>query len=409
VPALIPRYWVLGLAYFGAFLAGCDAVSRDDLVVASSWPASDRRRIDGEFAAWLEQHSEPSTRRPVRIDWLILAAGDDIEKLAARRRPPDVLLGGSVQYYERLARAKRLSPLPIDGSPEWAVARKAVIRLISASNEGGEWAASGNHRSVAFDPRNDRISLAWAQAELERSGFAQGYARLVQAVGARRIGRHTGSGSDSVDGGETDLAAGSVPAHQDAPDADSIVMTEGVAIVADGRHRDQAKAFLKFLAATDRAGPGDAREERTAADEQDLLAELLGATMVDARDELCAAWAALERAGLPSSQLHWMTEPPPCPPASIAKILSGQGEQAMAMVETLAGQLAPEPAARAWLISSWLSPPRRIDGQILGELTGAVDGRLFDEPRFREWLRAEWTAWARQRYRRVLRATGGHL
>jgi hypothetical protein len=75
----------------------------------------------------------------------------------------------------------------------------------------------------------------------------------------------------------------------------------------------------------------------------------------------------------------------------------------MTMVETLAGQVAPEPSARTWLVTTWLSPARLIDRQILGELTHADDGRLIRDPRFREWLRAEWTAWARQRYRRVSR------
>ena len=84
-----------------------------------------------------------------------------------------------------------------------------------------------------------------------------------------------------------------------------------------------------------------------------------------------------------------------------------EGEPAMAMVETLAGQLATDPAARSWLIRSWLSPPRRIDRDVLDELARAADGRLVREPRFRDWLRAEWTAWARQRYRRVLRAVEG--
>jgi hypothetical protein len=99
-----------------------------------------------------------------------------------------------------------------------------------------------------------------------------------------------------------------------------------------------------------------------------------------------------------------MTEPPPWPPASIARILSRPGEQAMTMVETLAAQLASDRPARAWLISSWLSPTRPIDRQFLDELTHVADGRLFSESTFREWLRAEWTAWARQRYRRVLRS-----
>lgn len=75
----------------------------------------------------------------------------------------------------------------------------------------------------------------------------------------------------------------------------------------------------------------------------------------------------------------------------------------MAMVETLAGQVAPEADSRAWLVRSWLSPPRNVNGTFLQELNAAVDGRLALEPRFRSWLRSEWTAWARQRYRRVAR------
>ena len=102
-----------------------------------------------------------------------------------------------------------------------------------------------------------------------------------------------------------------------------------------------------------------------------------------------------------------MTEPPPWPPASIAKILDRQGEPAMTMVETLARQLATDASVRAWLVRSWLSPPRPIDQHVLEELTRTADGRLIHEPRFREWLRAEWTAWARQRYRRVLRVVDG--
>src|SRR5262249_55195054 len=157
----------------------------------------------------------------------------------------------------------------------------------------------------------------WAQAQLERSGFREGYARLLRAAGVRRIGRLAGSGSDSVEGDETALTAGFVPADRDAPDADSIPWTEGVAILADGRHRDQAMAFLKFLADPARAGPMPTRQEPMTADDEDLLAELLGATLIDAQDELWAAWAALERVGSPPSQVRWMTEPPPWPPASI--------------------------------------------------------------------------------------------
>ncbi len=134
-----------------------------------------------------------------------------------------------------------------------------------------------------------------------------------------------------------------------------------------------------------------------------LVADLLGATLVDAQDELWAAWAALERAGYPAKVLKWMTDPPPWPPASVAKILGQPGETAMTLIETLAREIAPEPSVRAWLVRSWLSPKRLVDDTLLTELAQAVDGRLCREPRFRDWLRAEWTAWARQRYRRVVR------
>ena len=79
----------------------------------------------------------------------------------------------------------------------------------------------------------------------------------------------------------------------------------------------------------------------------------------------------------------------------------------MTLIETLAREIAPEPAVRAWLVRSWLAPHRLIDDRFLTELTQAAEGRLCHEPRFRAWLRAEWTASARQRYRRVLSEVAG--
>jgi hypothetical protein len=129
--------------------------------------------------------------------------------------------------------------------------------------------------------------------------------------------------------------------------------------------------------------------------------------LVDAQDELWSAWSALETMDHPENALRWMTEPPPWPPASVTKMLGRHGEHAMSLVETLAGQLTTDPSVRAWLIRSWLTPPRPIDESLLNELVLAEQGRLGREPRFREWLRAEWTAWARQRYRRVARLASG--
>ncbi|MBY0396343.1 MAG: hypothetical protein K2X91_07720, partial [Thermoleophilia bacterium] len=142
----------------------------------------------------------------------------------------------------------------------------------------------------------------------------------------------------------------------------------------------------------------------------DWRADLLGATLVDAADELREARAALAHAGDGDAgrAARWMTQPPPWPPASVAKIL-GRESDAMPLLETLAAQVAPEADARGWLLRSWLAPSRPIDGAFLGELAGAVGGRLAREPRFRSWLRGEWAAWARQRYRRVARTAAGEV
>ena len=102
--------------------------------------------------------------------------------------------------------------------------------------------------------------------------------------------------------------------------------------------------------------------------------------------------------GDPERLARWMAEPPPWPPASVAALLD-RGEDGMALLDTLAAEIAPEADVRSWLLRSWLRTPAPIDGTFLAKLAGAVDGRLAREPRFRAWLRAEWTAWARQRYR----------
>jgi len=208
------------------------------------------------------------------------------------------------------------------------------------------------HGSAAFgDPRTHPISLSWLMGQLALGRWREGYARLVEVAGQEpRIGWQAGRRW------HVDLSA--------SPSASASEPDTGV---------------------------------------QSLLADLLGATLVDAQDELWAAWDALERAGHPEPAGKWLTEPPPWPPASIEKYLRRDGENAMALIETLAAELAPEPMARGWLIRSWLAPARLVDETLLAELARAAEGRLGREPRFRSWLRAEWTAWARQRYRRVAR------
>ena len=346
---------------------GCDTTRSDRLVVATSGSLADRRRLESEFAAWVAASSHPAVPGAVRLDWLILAPGDDPARVAQRRHPPDVLLGGSASSYERLDRMGRLAALPLDGSPTWLSRRHVPF----------EGTAGSPARVWLNDPRNDPFWLARAKSWLGGGHFRDGYSRLVrEAAHPRRISRLAGPTSPPG--------------------------VEGVAILQGCRHPELARRFLKFLAATERLGPVPAR----AADSPEadsLLADLLGATLVDAQDELWTAWSALERGDHPEPARRWMTEPPPWPPASVARILSRQGERAMSLVETLAGELSAQPTVRAWLIRSWLSPPRLVDEVLLHELATAAAGRLCREPNVRDWLRAEWTAWARQRYRRVAR------
>ncbi|HEV3122453.1 MAG TPA: hypothetical protein VGY53_11145, partial [Isosphaeraceae bacterium] len=71
------------------------------------------------------------------------------------------------------------------------------------------------------------------------------------------------------------------------------------------------------------------------------------------------------------------------------------------LLDTLIQQLTTQAETRHWLVVSFDSAGKPIDGDTLRTLAEAADGRLAAEPRFRSWLRAEWTAWARQRYRAV--------
>ena len=140
-----------------------------------------------------------------------------------------------------------------------------------------------------------------------------------------------------------------------------------------------AQGFLRFLCETQGATAGwrAGRGRRWAAPRRvsSLVADLLGATLVDAQDELWTAWRALEGLADREQALAWLIEPPPWPPASVAKYLGGEGERAMALIETLAAEVAPEPPARAWLMRSWLSPARLVDQAFLAELgQAAKDG-----------------------------------
>src|SRR5262249_42722960 len=148
---------------------------------------------------------------------LILPPGEDPARLAGRRSPPDVLLGGPPASYQRLDRMGRLAPLPLEGSPSWSVARRAVIRLAGAPARSRRGRPSGATDragpSVSFDdPRNDPISLAWAKGLLAGGHFRAGYSRLVRvAAHPHRIGRQPGAAAAAVERGEIAWAPAVVP------------------------------------------------------------------------------------------------------------------------------------------------------------------------------------------------------
>ena len=387
-------------------LTGCDRRESDRLLVATSWPRAERHRMEAQFAEWVAA-THPAEPRMARLDWLILGPGDDLARLAARRNPPDVLLGGPATSFDLLGQTDQLAALPLDHSPPWSVVRRARLHLAGRSPSAKEERESTVNaaRNITFDdPRNDPISLAWAKRLVGRGNFREGYARLVRAAGhPRRIGRQAGAADAAVERGEAELAPAVVAESPDDGAAPTELWIEGVGILRNAPHPDRAELFLKFLAATGRAGvvPPESGKSIVA---DALLADLLGATLVDAQDELWTAWAVLKREAYPEHALRWMTEPPPWPPASIANMMRRRGERGMSMMETLAGQIATEPSVRAWLVRSWLSPTRLIDQTMLDDLALAADGALGREPGFRDWLRrngpsghasatGEWLAW----------------
>jgi hypothetical protein len=366
---------VLALGVVTAAATGCGPSEQPGVLVATNWPLDERVRIQSEFRQWLMSSIPDPGHAPIKLEWLVLAPGEDMAPVALRRSPPDVLLGAPVALLEQFSQQERLIPVKDTDSVRWCMTRQAGIQPAEPG-----------------DPRRDTLALAWALRQLEPGRWREGYARLVDIAGhGSRIGWHAG-----VKRGNR--AEGSLVTPVDSP------RPEGAGILSSARDPAPAREFLRFLIETrqaDLASSSGVTDHAADPDTEPLVADLLGATLVDSQDELWTAWDALERAGSPGPARTRLTEPPAWPPASVDKYLKREGENAMSLIETLAGELSPRPAVRGWLIRSWLSPPRLVDETLLAEMAHAAEGRLIHEPRFRAWLRAEWTASARQRYRRV--------
>jgi hypothetical protein len=368
------RYSRLLAVLAGIFsVTGCNPESPNRLIVATCWPLAARRLLESDFQEWQVRSARDPDFHSSRLEWLVLTPANELASAVRRGNPPDVLLGGSALSYARLAQIDQLVPIEGAGSASWRTC--ALANRIHALTDAGP--------SAFGDPRTDRECLAWSIGQIDRGRWRAGFSRLVRAAGVAERGRPG-------------------PDRQDA----STPLAEGVAIVRASRAQGAARHFMRFLSEASAVELGAAMaagDDGLSPEMQSLVADLLGAILVDARDEFWAAWSALERAGYPEPALKWMSEPFPWPPASVAKFLGRQGENAMSLVETLALELAPDPEARGWLVRSWLSPSRPVDDTLLNELGKAASGRLVREPRFRAWLQAEWTASARQRYRRVAR------
>ena len=286
---------------------------------------------------------------------------------------------------EHLERDGQLLPITSTGAARWCVRPRVITQGAGPTDLDSVF-------DEQRDPRVDGPSLAWAVKVLEQRPWREGYATLVKlAAHERRIGGRA--------------TAGRRPPHHDAGlDEVDFSPRECAAILRSTRDPADAREFVRFLietremeAAPTPSGDGSARDR----DVESLVGDLLGATLVDAQDELWAAWRALEEAGSPEPAHKWLIEPPPWPPASIEKYLKREGERAMSLIETLAGELSPRPGGPR-LADPELAQVAAGGGQnLLAEMAHAADGALVHEPRFRSWLRAEWTASARQRYRRV--------
>jgi hypothetical protein len=381
------------------------------LRIGTSWSGVDRDHLARRFDALT------SGRQAIKLIWVELPpnAAADVKTVSAA--PFDVLLGGPVSSFQRLAEGGLLEPLDGPGSPAWLVARRRMTTRGSGSQHKA-LSASSRDRPLGFDdPRVDAATLAWATAALHKGSWREGYARLVVlfAKSPSRPGWQSGSAAGALERGELSqtLVSTALLASAGGPDSavdrsalasDTAIWDEGVAIVRGARHVEEARAFLRFLVGQAGSTAGRALD-RADLDANDLLADLLGATLVDARDELTWAWNELDRAAVArtSQAFGWLTEPPPWPPASIGSMQRRGGEKGLGLIEDLARQIAPDSQERLWLLESWVKPGRVVDGSLLWELSRAAGGRLVREPRFRAWLRGEWTAWARQRYRRVSR------
>jgi hypothetical protein len=383
------------------FFLGCSRPEGDRLVVATPWPATERAAIESAF------REQVPTAGPVT--WVALATGDDPARLVPKLGV-DVVLGIPGPALDALATSNSLIPIDPSDSRPWRIARRSALGLaVRSSRRGAIEGSALDDRSfdgsVALDdPRRDPLALAWAKARLSAGGYGE---VVKSAANAVRIGRG-GTTLERVRRGEADVGPttgieGAIDDHTNfVPIEGAPAWIEGVAIVAGAKREAEARSFVAFLGDRGQAQTVTKDESPASATMPDaLLGDLLGATLVDAQDELWTASDSLDRADRPAELVAFLNDPPPWPPTSVAKLR--ERADPLPLLETLAREISDDPDARFWLLATWDRSARKIDAAWLREAAGAAEGRLIAEPRFRTWLRGEWTAWARQHYRRIAR------
>ncbi|QDV36545.1 hypothetical protein [Tautonia plasticadhaerens] len=342
-------------AIASGILAGPGCSDDRALVVATTWDRPTCRAVRSRLLAEGEAFSSP-------VRWLRLDPWDDPGRVIGPGSGVDVLLGWHGPTLRSLDRRGLLAD-PGDG---WVWAPRV---------EGDGDAGPGEDRPgipfASADPRIDP-GAGWSASEvLGRGDWARGYALLLGRGAAR-------------------------------PDPQPGIEAGGWAALPAGSDHPDAPRFLAAVAAlAGGPGPGPSPVEAIEPGLVVLQAELIGATVIDAAPELRDAWDAVGRSPDPGALRAELVEPPPWPPASIQALRSDPTRRSL--LGTLAGALVDDEEARGWLLDSWGRPARPIDRATLIELARVADGRMLDEAQFLPWLRAEWTAWARQRYARVVR------
>ena len=261
--------------------------------------------------------------------------------LAARRHPPDVLLGGPARAYERLTIAKRPGlPSPIDGSPG----------LGCGADQSRSRRARPRPRFAACrfdDPRHDPSRWPGPRRRLGTGSTSGG---LCPARRGRGVGIRSGRArSDDLAAGTRRRRVRMLPTPPRCP------WIEGVAIAAGGA--PGSGRGVPGVPRGDGARHADPGRTRTARRRGRRSARRPAGR--DARRRPGRAPGRLGGAGAagsPPSPRRWMTEPPPWPRPRSRRSSTARASTAMPLLETLAGQIAAEPSARAWLLGAGFAP-----------------------------------------------------